>query len=136
MRVTRNRLLGVALAAVTSVGIASSPAFAGVNTPHSYGYGACSRTSEGWFVADGDSFYLRDTCADNFSAALEVDVAPLKGDEGYDFIVWNNGGRGTIQFENSHNFPEGRKICVKAGIGHPQPGGEMGGYGRWECGET
>ncbi|WP_345521613.1 hypothetical protein [Streptomyces echinatus] len=107
--------------------LASSPASAGVNTPHARGMGhhGCSFNAEGWFVADGDKLYIKDTCAEGWSAELKVDVAPMKPDEwDYDHLITNNSGKGTTKFENGFNFPEGRKICVSAGT---STGGEMGG---------
>ncbi|MET9660706.1 hypothetical protein [Streptomyces sp. NPDC006510] len=133
-RISRVKIMGAVAAAVVGVAVASTPATA--DTGHSYGYGSCTHTSDGWFISNGDTLYLKDTCADGFSAALKVDVAPIKTGEGYDFMVWNSNGNGTTKKEDSHNFPEGVKICIKAGIGHPSTG-EIGGFASsWVCATT
>ena len=133
MRRTYLRIAGVSVAAVALVGAFDSPAFAGSNSAHAYGISAsgCAHVSDGWFEADGDWFNIKDTCSDGFSAALKVDVQPYAPDGGYDYIIWNSVGAGSIESE-SHNVTEGMGVCISAGLGHP--GGEIGGFGDWECG--
>ncbi|GGS55769.1 hypothetical protein GCM10010206_17080 [Streptomyces cinerochromogenes] len=136
MNVSRAKVSGACAAAVACVVFANAPAFAGVDTPHARSNGShgCSFNSEGWFVADGDTLYVKDTCAEGWAAVLKVDVAPMKPNEwDYDHLVTNHGGKGTTKVENDFNFPEGRKICVSAGI---STGGEMGDFGYWQCGTT
>lgn len=123
-------IAGAAAACVVGFG---SPAMA--DTGHSYGMGTnCPTSSDGWFVSNGDDSYIKDTCADGFSAVLKVDVYPLKSGGGYDFLVWNSNGAGTTVWDNSHDFTEGMTICIQAGVGHP--GGEWGGFGSWKCDRT
>jgi hypothetical protein len=74
---------------------------------------------------------------DGFSAALEVDVEPIStGVDSYDFLDWNSNGAGTTRWDNSHDFAEGKLICIRAGLGHNVPHGEIGGWSAWECDHT
>ncbi|EFL30316.1 predicted protein [Streptomyces viridochromogenes DSM 40736] len=135
MKVYRTKVLGACAAAVACVALANSPAFAGADAQaRSNGSHGCSFNSEGRFVADGDTLYIKDTCAEGWAAVLKVDVAPMKPNEwDYDHLITNHGGNGTTKTENGFNFPEGRKICISAGI---STGGEMGDFGAWRCGKT
>ncbi|WKX72133.1 hypothetical protein [Streptomyces sp. XD-27] len=130
-----SKVLGAGAAAVACVALAGSPASAGTNTGYSRGiaHQGCSFSSEGWFKANGDTLYIKDTCGDGWAAELKVDVAPLAGQTDYDHLITNNGGKGSTKVENRFNFPEGKKICVSAGI---SVNGEMGGFGPWKCGTT
>ncbi|WKX72132.1 hypothetical protein [Streptomyces sp. XD-27] len=131
-----SKVLGAGAAAVACVALAGSPASAGTNTAHarSMGHHGCSFNSEGWFVADGDTLYIKDTCAEGDDAMLKVDVAPMKSEEwNYDHLIRNSGGKGSTKVENGFNFPEGKKICISVGSAK---GREMGGFGPWKCGTT
>ncbi|MFF5183936.1 hypothetical protein ACFY30_09125 [Streptomyces sp. NPDC000345] len=128
------RVGGVVVAAAAMIGFAGSPAFAQTNATV-YGESArpnCAHSSKGVFKAEGEWFYLTDTCADGWDVVMKVDVAPYEPGDKYDFSIWNTGGNGSTKPVNKA-YDEGTGVCIWAGYGEASSG-EWAGFGPGSCG--
>ncbi len=123
------------LAGVGVVASVPTVAAAGIDTPTAeVTSGDCDAkyhiAAFGYFVADGDRFWLYDDCADGHSAQLMVDVEPFGSSSHYDWKVTVSSGKGGYR-KVEVDLHEGTALSVRACVSEGTTTLECG---RWETG--
>lgn len=122
------RALPVMVATTAMLGMAAAPAHAEGPTIVVVSSNQCG---DGSFKPHGEVFDVGDWCSDGHSAVLRVDVEPIKSNNGYDYLLWNPNGSGTVKKWNK-SYAEGTTVCIQAGIGEYGDKTSWG-FGSWDC---